>query len=91
MRIFFRPEEVKGCEYVGESIGSEGHWYSSWLISNKNLVTGALNDLRNNAQRIGADTIFIPPNLLLFRTSVTFMGQAYRCNRQQSGKGEETK
>jgi len=90
-RIFFSPEEVKGCEYLGEIIGSEGQWYKSWLISNRNLTTGALNDVRNNAQRIGADTIFIPTNLLLFRTSVTFIGQAYKCNKQRSGKGEGTK
>jgi hypothetical protein len=90
-RIFFRLDEVKGCEYLGEIVGSEGHWHSSWLISNRNLAMGALNDLRNNAQRKGADTIFIPPNLLLFRTSVTFIGQAYKCNKQRSGKGEGTK
>jgi hypothetical protein len=91
MRIFFSAEEVKGCKYLGEVIGSEGYWYSSWLTSNKNLATGSLNDLRNKAQRIGADSIFIPTNLLLFKTSVTFIGQAYRCNKQRSGKGEEKK
>jgi hypothetical protein len=90
-RIFFRAEEVRGCEYLGEVIGSEGQWYSSWLTSNRNLATGAMNDLKNQAQRIGADTVFLPSNLLLFRTSVTFIGQAYKCNKQQSGKGEETK
>ena len=81
-RIFFGPEEVKDCEYLGDIIGSEGHWYSSWLTSNRNLAKGAMNDLKNQAQRLGADTIFIPTNLLLFKTSVTFIGQAYRCNKQ---------
>jgi len=90
-RIFFSPEEVKGCKYLGEVIGSEGYWYSSWLTSNRNLATGSLNDLRNNAQKIGADSIFIPTNLLLFKTSVTFIGQAYSCKKQRSGKGKETK
>ncbi len=90
-RLFFNPEEVKGCEYLGEIIGSEGQWYSSWLTSNRSLAMGALNDLRNNAQMKGADTIFIPSNLLLFRTSVTFIGQAYKCNKKGNGKEEERK
>jgi len=50
-RILFNPEEVKECEYLGEIIGSEGHWYKSWLISNRDLAMGAMNDLKNNAQR----------------------------------------
>jgi hypothetical protein len=91
IRIFFNAEEVKECEYLGEVIGSKGHWYSSWLISNRSLARGAMNDLKNSAQRIGADSIFIPTNLLLFKTSVTFIGQAYNCHRQRIGKGKETK
>lgn len=91
IRIFFSTEEVKGCEYLGEVIGSKGHWYSSWIISNRSLATGSLNDLRNNAQKIGADSIFIPTNLLLFKTSVTFLGQAYNCHRQRTQEGKQKK
>ncbi len=81
IRIFFHPEEVKKCDYLGEVVGSEGHWYSSWIISNKNLTAGAIDDLKNTAQMKGADTVFLPTNILFFRTSVTFLGQAYRCKK----------
>ncbi len=81
IRIHFDSEEIRKCEYLGEVVGSKGQWYSSWIISNKVLTEGAINDLRNSAQAVGADTIFIPSNLLLFRTSVTLLGQAYRCNK----------
>jgi hypothetical protein len=39
----------------------------------------ALNDLRNHAYRMGADTVFVRGVPNLFRTSVTIIGQAYRC------------
>ncbi len=81
IRISFHPEEVRKCDYLGEVVGSAGHWYSSWIISNKGLTAGAINDLKNAAQMKGADTVFLPTNLLFFRTSVTFLGQAYRCNK----------
>ena len=39
----------------------------------------ALNDLRNHAHELGGDTVFVPGVPNLFRTSVTIIGQAYRC------------
>jgi hypothetical protein len=79
--IHFDLAAVSGCAYLGEVVGSEGHWYASWLISNDVLTRAALNDLRNNAQAMGADTIFVPGNTLVFSSSVTILGQAWRCAR----------
>ena len=40
---------------------------------------GMCADLRNHAHEKGADTVFVPGVPNLFRTSVTIIGQAYRC------------
>lgn len=67
------------CRYLGEIVGSEGHWYTYLFISNTNLTQGALNDLQNKANTIGANVVFINDNIS-FTTSVTFYGQGYFCN-----------
>lgn len=66
------------CRYLGEIIGSEGHWYTYLFISNSDLLQGALNDLYNHANEIGANVVYISDNID-FTTSVTFYGQAYHC------------
>jgi hypothetical protein len=66
------------CRYLGEVIGSEGHWYTYLFISNRKLIQGALNDLHNMANAIGANVVYISDNID-FTTSVTFYGQAYNC------------
>ncbi len=67
------------CEYLGEVIGSQGHWYDYLFLPNKLMTQGALNDMRNEAHRIGANTVVIHKNTM-FVTSVTITGQAYNCN-----------
>ena len=71
--------ETPDCRYIGEIVGSEGHWYTYLFISNKNLIKGALNDLHNSANAMGANVVYISDNVA-FTTSVTFYGQAYACN-----------
>ena len=85
IRITFDMEQVRRCTSLGEVVGSEGHWYSAWIIDNEILATAALNDLRNKAHAKGADTVLVPNHTLLFSTSVTILGQAYRCQDQRGG------
>ncbi|MBT8133350.1 MAG: DUF4156 domain-containing protein [Gammaproteobacteria bacterium] len=70
--------EAPDCRYLGEVIGSEGHWYTYLFISNRKLIQGAINDLHNSANAIGANVVYISDNID-FTTSVTFYGQAYDC------------
>jgi hypothetical protein len=79
VRLVFTESLVTKCTFRGDVVGSEGHWFNSWLIANDSLSYSALNDLRNLAHGMGADTVFIPGIITLFRTSVTIIGQAYRC------------
>jgi uncharacterized protein YbjQ (UPF0145 family) len=67
------------CRYLGEVIGSEGHWYTYLFISNRKLIQGAINDLHNNANAMGANVVHMSDNID-FATSVTFYGQAYYCD-----------
>jgi uncharacterized protein YbjQ (UPF0145 family) len=70
----------RSCTRLGEVIGSEGHWYTYLFISNTNLTQGALNDIKNRAHSMGANTVVIFKNID-FATSVTLLGQAYTCSK----------
>lgn len=74
--------QLEKCTEKGVVIGSEGSWYSFWFISNKALTGGALNDLKNQAAKRGANTVdlYSPQD---FGTSVTLMGNAYDCPESQ--------
>jgi hypothetical protein len=67
-------DNVPDCHYLGEVIGSEGHWYNYLFISNRKLTQGALNDMYNRA-----NVVYVSDDIN-FATSVTFYGQAYFCN-----------
>jgi Domain of unknown function (DUF4156) len=67
------------CEFVSEVIGSDGHWYSNLFVSNSLIVQGAINDLRNRAYTNGGNLVIVYDDFD-FASSVTFMGQAYKCS-----------
>ena len=66
------------CRYLGEIIGSEGHWYSYLFMSNADITQGALNDVKNKAAEQGSNIVIIH-QVGDFLTSVTFVGQSYFC------------
>ena len=86
VRIIFHNElpglsktSLSDCDYLGTVISSEGHWYDFLYISNAELARGSLNDMHNKASQLGANIVYIDNNVD-FKTSVTFLGQAYRCD-----------
>lgn len=66
------------CHYLGTIVSSDGHWYNYLFISNTSLTLGAINDMNNKANKMGANVIYINDNID-FATSVTLLGQAYSC------------
>lgn len=71
---------------MGEIIGSQGNWFTGDYTSNKNLVTGARNELRNEAYKLGANIVYIQ-NMAntnawgsLGTTNTTAIGKAYKCS-----------
>jgi hypothetical protein len=68
------------CIYKGEVVGSEGHWYSYLFFKNDDMTRGALNDLKNNAIKKGANVV-IAHQVTDFATSVTYSAESYFCNQ----------
>ncbi|MFM2589202.1 DUF4156 domain-containing protein [Vibrio sp. TBV020] len=66
------------CQWLGEVTGNEGHWYSYLFYPNDVMVRGAMNDIKNQAHQLGANTVYMvhPQD---FVTSFTVMGNAYLC------------
>lgn len=78
VRLYSDEQKVRGCTFIDEVIGTQGHWYDYLLISNKNLTQGAINDLKSQAREVGANSVHVHTNMA-FQTSVTILGQAYKC------------
>ncbi len=78
VKIFDDFDQVQHCQYKGELVGSEGTWYTFFFISNPELTIASINDLKNKAISIGANSIHIEQHMG-FNTSVTFLGHAYKC------------
>ena len=49
----------KGCLFVGEVQGSQGNLWTSDFTSDRNLLTGARNEMRNQALSLGANYVMI--------------------------------
>jgi hypothetical protein len=83
--------EPQGCEYLGEVTGSQGDFFTGAFTSNANLETGARNDMKNRAHRLGANTVQMLTNRAgqtgsigqgsgsMEQTNVTYTGVAYKC------------
>lgn len=73
------------CEFVGEIVGSQGNWFTGDVTSNKNLVIGARNELRNEAYKLGANVVYMQDlkNTNAYgsmgTTNTTGVGKAYKC------------
>ena len=46
------------CKPLGDAVGSQGNWFTGDYTSNKNLLIGARNDLRNKGVQKWAETLF---------------------------------
>ncbi len=79
VKIFDSYEQVKDCQFISDLVGSEGTWYSFLFVSNKKLALASINDLKNQANALRANSIHIQNNFN-FNTSVTLWGQAYHCD-----------
>ncbi|KGJ93645.1 DUF4156 domain-containing protein [Colwellia psychrerythraea] len=78
INVISNYEQINDCQYIRELVGSEGHWYSFFFISNTELTLASINDLKNQASDVGANTVYVEEHMG-FGTSVTFLGQAYLC------------
>ena len=83
--------EPHGCQYLGEVTGNQGNMFTGGVTSNAILETGARNDMKNKAYKIGANTVQLLTNRAgqtggfgqgsgsMEQTNVTYTGVAYKC------------
>jgi hypothetical protein len=75
------------CKYLGETIGSEGNWVSGDYTSNKEMMIGARNDLRNQAYAMGGNIVHLQQVNssqawgALGTTNISIAGIVYRCSK----------
>jgi len=73
------------CRFLGEVAGSQGNWITGAYTSDKNLLMGARNDLRNETFELGGNTVHIQhvSNSGRYEASgnanTTIIGNAYDC------------
>lgn len=73
------------CQALGEAIGSQGNGLTGGWTSDKNLMAGARNDLRNQAADMGGNYVWMQTAANTGRwggsgaSSSTVIGQVYRC------------
>lgn len=87
--------EPAGCKYLGEVTGNQGNFFTGGFTSNANLETGARNEMKNEAAKLGANVVQMLTNRAgqtgsmslsggtgggsTEQTNVTYTGIAYKC------------
>src|SRR5437773_9744065 len=62
-RVIASPNPApKGCKYVGQVIGNQGNFFTGGFTSNRSLEEGSMNDMKNQAAKLGANYIQIVTN-----------------------------
>ena len=73
------------CKSLGEAAGSQGNWITGDYTSNKDLMVGARNDLRNKAADMGGNYVWLQNTSnasawgSLGTSNTTAVGIVYRC------------
>lgn len=73
------------CRPLGDAVGSQGNWLTGDYTSNKNLLIGARNDLRNQAGQMGGNYVWVQNTAntnawgSTGTTNTTVLGVVYRC------------
>jgi hypothetical protein len=59
-RIFVSQQEPPpDCRFVGEVQGSQGNFWTAEFTSDRNILTGARNEMRNQALVLGANYVMV--------------------------------
>jgi Domain of unknown function (DUF4156) len=79
------PPNPSRCKFLGEVVGSQGNWITGDYTSNKNLVIGARNEMRNEAHKLGGNLVYVQDlkntnaRGSAGTTNTTAVGKAYAC------------
>ncbi len=94
-QVRIATNEPTGCKYLGEVTGNQGNFFTGGFTSNANLETGARNEMKNEAAKLGANVVQMltsragqTGSMGLYggtgggrteQTNVTYTGIAYKC------------
>ena len=79
------------CKFLGDVTGSQGNAFTGAVTPNKNLETGARNDLKNKAAALGGNVVMLITERAgqtgsfnegggsITQTNVTLTGNVYDC------------
>ena len=73
------------CKPLGDVVASHGNWFTGDYTSNKNLLIGARNDLRNKAAEMGGNYVWVQDSSNTNAwgskgtSNTTVLGVVYRC------------
>ena len=89
--------EPKGeCKWLGDVTGSQGNSFTGQYTTNANLETGARNDLKNKAAKLGGNLVVLITERVgrtgdfgleggpVHQTSIILTGNVYRCPPEDS-------
>lgn len=79
VRIYDTLPINMNCEYKDEIIGSEADMWTFLFMSNRDMTAGARADLRNQAVRLGGNSVEIQSADFMYTSSTVFMGHVYNC------------
>ncbi|QIQ21888.1 DUF4156 domain-containing protein [Zophobihabitans entericus] len=83
--ILDSPPPYGTCQLMGEVMGSQGNWFTGGYTTNTNLLIGARNELKNEAYKLGADSVYIQTThntqteSSAGTSNSTLFGNAYKC------------
>ena len=79
VRLYDSLPQGTQCRYIDEIVGSEANMLTFLFISNRDITVSARNDLRNQAAKMGGNTVVIQKGDFVYTTSTVFIGQVYNC------------
>jgi hypothetical protein len=82
VRVYDDLPENKTCKYIDEVVGSEANFLTYLFVSNYDITVGSRNSLRNQALKLGGNTVEIQDADFVYSTSTVFIGHVYNCKEK---------
>jgi len=90
VRLTHQEPSSDNCKFLGDVTGNQGDFFTGGYTSNADLETGARNDIKNQASKMGGNLVYLLTQRAgqtgggyggdLEQTNVTLSGNVYHCN-----------
>ena len=79
VRIYDTLPTNTDCTYIDEIYGSEANMFTFLFMSNYDMTAGARAHLRNQAAKLGGNSVEIQSADFMYTSSTVFIGHVYHC------------